>query len=182
MNLELASGAAAKPGAYEWVVCLDGKPVARFERSTVSGMIFGDDANVFHEPPAAWEIGSDGSLTFLAPMAEAIKRMKVTPAGGTNLASMIADAQANTAQPVADKTAIDDKAARQTAEADRKAAYEKAAADKKAEYDKRMAERKAAQEKALAERQAAREKALAERKAAQEKAAAQRNVRAQPGP
>ena len=151
------------------VLYLDGQPVARCDRidSKTFMDIYSSGNHQLIEPPPAWQMQSDGSLALLAPTGEAIKRLKVTPAAQTSVASMIATAQNSAAQAsaAAAKRVENQKAAKEKAEADRKAAYEKARAEKQAEYERRMAERKAAQEKAIAERKAAKEKAAAEKAA-----------------
>jgi hypothetical protein len=100
MTLERPTGPNAKPGLIEAVTYVDGKAVVRTDRidsGVVAGMYPGGQFN-FGEPPPAWEIGSDGTLTFLGPVGDVIKRFRVIPSADINIDTMMADAEAEEAK------------------------------------------------------------------------------------
>ena len=90
--MEAAKGANAAPGAYEWVTYVDGKPVARCDSSMVCDQIHGSMYIQFQKTPAAWNVGSDGVLTFLGPVGDVVKQFKATPSSDTSIATMLANA------------------------------------------------------------------------------------------
>ena len=176
---EAAADANAAPGTYEAVAYLDGKQVARSDR-TDSGpfaMTAYPAGNVqFVNPPPAWSVGADGVLTYVAPAGDSIKRFTVTPSSDTNIATMLAEAaeapaKAAAAAAAAKKTAADQAAAKK-AKADADAAA--AAAKAKADYDAAIAKRKADYDAAVAKRKADYEAAVAKRKADYDAAVAAR--------
>ena len=46
----------------------------------------------FQKTPAAWNVGSDGVLTFLGPVGDVVKQFKATPSSDTSIATMLANA------------------------------------------------------------------------------------------
>jgi hypothetical protein len=92
MTLEASKTA---PGLFEHVVYLDGKPVAHCDRIDSMGVekIYAGGNYQYVEPPAAWILGADDSLSFPGPVGDVIKRFKITPSD-TSIATMLAAAQA----------------------------------------------------------------------------------------
>jgi len=107
MTSERPSGPNAKPGLIETVIYLDGKPVVRTDRvdSGEAALIYPGGQFNFAEPPPAWELGSDGVLTFLGPVGDVIKRFRITPSPDTSIATMLAAAEAEAAKAKADDDA-----------------------------------------------------------------------------
>jgi hypothetical protein len=96
MTSERPTGPNAKPGLIEAVVYLDGKPVVRMDRVDSGGgaLLYPGGQFNFGDLPPAWELGSDGVLTFLGPVGEVIKRFRITPSSDTSIATMLAAADA----------------------------------------------------------------------------------------
>lgn len=134
---------------YELYV--DGKPSLTFAES-------------FELIPWAWEMGTDGSVRFLAIEGEQVKRYQVTAGSETSVATMLTDYEAMQVAELAaaEKVKADALAAQAKAKADAEAARAKAKADADAAY--------AAKVKARAD-------ALAAKKKAQEDAAAARRLK-----
>jgi Tol biopolymer transport system component len=118
--------------------------------------------------PKKWESQPDGSIVFLgqspSPVTSgAFKRIKVTPAAGSSVATWAADIKTSEERALAEAKAAQEKAA-----ADQLAAAEKAKADqeaalakRKADYDAAVAAKARAREEAVAAKTKAREEALA---------------------
>lgn len=93
MTLEAAKSAV--PGAFDQVIYLDGKPVARCDRiasgtiTQIYGILQGGE---FIKTPPAWNVGGDGVLTFLGPVGDVVKRFQVTPSTDTSVATLLAAA------------------------------------------------------------------------------------------
>lgn len=76
-----------------WMLYLDGQPVVTFARPHASlpfiptAHFRGGDEN-FDRIPNAWQMASDGTLTFLEWTGETVKRFRVTPSSSTNVAAL----------------------------------------------------------------------------------------------
>jgi hypothetical protein len=107
MTLERVTGPNAKPGLIEAVTYLDGKPLVRCDRidGPGAGGIYSLANYQFQDPPQAWDVGSDGVLTFLGPVGDVIKRFRITPSSDTSIATMLAAAEAQAAKAKADAEA-----------------------------------------------------------------------------
>jgi hypothetical protein len=177
---------AAAQGIYEAVAYLDGKQVARSDRydtGEFAATAYPAGNVQFAKPPAAWNVGTDGTLTFLAPSGDSIKRYTITPASDTSVTTMISEAaeapkKAAAAAAEAKKNAAD-KAAAAKAKADADAAA--AAAKAKADYEAALAKRKADYDAAVAKRKADYEAAVAKRKADYDAALAAQKAKLQQG-
>ena len=104
MALEPAK--SGEPGAYEHVTYLDGKVVARCDSVFVgpfASVYPGGNIQATATLPA-WNIGEDGTLMFVGPVGDEVKRFKITPSSDTSLATMMAAAQA---VPSAKAAAVD---------------------------------------------------------------------------
>ena len=91
----MASEPAKEPGAFESVIYLDGKPIVRCDRTdsgAVAQIYGGNSSSPFMKTPPAWNVGSDGVLTMLAPVGDVVKRFKITPSSDTSLATLLAGA------------------------------------------------------------------------------------------
>jgi WD40 repeat protein len=93
MDHEAATGAAA--GTYQFVTYVDGQAVARADESPkASTILMPTGFGSFTKTIPAWSVGSDGTLTCLAPSGDAIKRIQVTPGSGTSVAALVSSAAA----------------------------------------------------------------------------------------
>lgn len=82
-------------GTYEFVTYLDGKPVARCDhRPDIEHLLLPTGFGQFTTTPPSWDVSPDGCLVTLAFTDDGAKRLKITPSADTNLATMLADAQA----------------------------------------------------------------------------------------
>jgi hypothetical protein len=107
MTSERPSGPNPKPGLMEAVIYLDGKPVVRMDRvdSGEGALLYPGGLFNFSEPPPAWELGSDGVLTFLGPVGDVVKRFRITPSANTTIVTMLANVEAEAAKAQADAEA-----------------------------------------------------------------------------
>ena len=106
MTMEPVTGPNAKPG-LEAVTYLDGKPLVRCDRidGPSTGGIYSLASYQFQDSPQAWDVGSDGVLTFLGPVGDVIKRFRIMPSSDTSIATMVAAAEAEGAKATADAAA-----------------------------------------------------------------------------
>jgi hypothetical protein len=77
-------------------VFVDGQQETHFDCPQVAYRVEGTEQNVgyfFAHAEDAAEIGADGVLTFFVPVEKAIKRIRVTPPGDTNLSRFAAIVQ-----------------------------------------------------------------------------------------
>jgi hypothetical protein len=91
--MALEEAKSKEPGAFESVTYLDGKPVARCDRidsGAVVQIYSASSSSAFMKTPPAWNVGSDGVLTMLAPVGDVIKRYRVTPSSDTSITTMLA--------------------------------------------------------------------------------------------
>ncbi len=104
MAREAATGPDAVPGSYEFVNYLDGRPVAHGEqRAEAQAILLPRGFGHFAQPPPAWDLGPDGTLTCMAVAGDAVKRIKVTPSAETGLTTMLAKAGTETARNSAER-------------------------------------------------------------------------------
>lgn len=182
MAVEPAIGAKAGPGVYENVMYLDGNPVVRYDVGGIGQIqiaaALGRFGSKGWKTPPSWNVDSAGALTLLGPVDDTAKRFKVTPATGSSIETMIAEAKAAPARAAAkaaeDKKKADEIAAAKKAKADAAAAA--AAAQAKADYDARVAKQKADYDAAVAKRKADYDAAIAKRKADYDAAVAKRKA------
>lgn len=138
---------------------VDGRKVGVYEES-------------FEMIPAAWGMGADGVLQFLARAGDVVKRFRVTPGSETSLATLISDAQAAEAEALAAAASAKAKAEADKAKAQTDAAA--AQAKQKADADAALLAKTKAREDALAAKTKAREDALAAKQKAREEALAKK--------
>ncbi|HEU5078741.1 MAG TPA: hypothetical protein VFT72_05985 [Opitutaceae bacterium] len=126
----------------------------------------------FESYMSAWGMKPDGSLHFLAPSGNAVKRYMVTVSDETSVANMPAEAKAAEAEELAaaEKAKAEAEAAKKKAQEDALAAQAKAKADAQAAAEARAQ----ARADAIAAKQKARADALAAKQKAREDAAAAR--------
>ncbi len=148
----------------------ENSPKMRRDQATAVVLPFGV-SSVDPDPDAkAWEYMSDGTIVFVGPAPDAsgsgpMKKVTVTPAPGTSVATWFAAVKASEEKALADAATAKGKA-----EADKAAA----SAQRKADQEAALAKRKADYDAAVAAKTKAREDALADRKKAAEEAAAKR--------
>jgi hypothetical protein len=93
--MALEEAKSKEPGAFESVTYLDGKPVARCDRidsGAVAQIYSASSSSAFMKTPPAWDVGSDGVLTMLAPVGDVIKRYRVTPSSDMSITILLAGA------------------------------------------------------------------------------------------
>jgi hypothetical protein len=176
---EPASGDKAGPGKFEYVTYLDGQPIARFDReSQTLGYLYGSGNYQFRGTREAWNTDASGTLTFLGPVGDVLKRFTVKPAGGVGIPAMLAEAKLAPARAAAAEAETKKKAQEEIAakKAKREAEAAEAAAKAKAEQDAALAKRKADYDEAMAKRKADYEAAVAKRKADYEAAVAKQKA------
>lgn len=82
-------------GKHQYIVHLDGKPVARFDAFTTFDRVYNYPIiGRLSTPPAGWDLTDDGVLNVIGPVGDEIKRFTITPTAETSLATMFADAKA----------------------------------------------------------------------------------------
>ena len=163
------------------VMPYENSPKMKRDQATSVVLPFGA-SSVERDPEAKpWEYMPDGTIVFIGPAPDPngsgpMKRITVTPAPNTNVATWFAAVKASEEQALADAEAAKAKAEADkiAAAAQRKADADAAAAKRKADHDAALAQRKADREAAIAAKTKAREDALAARKKAAEDAAAKR--------
>lgn len=119
---------------FYYVVYADGHPVVKLSGDSFQGT------------KGAWQMGADGTLTFIAAVGDSVKRFRVTPIG-TNIESILALAAEKQAAVAAAKKKADE--ATGAAAAKKKADDEAAAAKRKADADAAAAAKLKARQDAL---------------------------------
>lgn len=82
------------PGGYpEITIFLDGKPVTSFKHSLIPG-VKTNPRTTINDPrlqmqELVWDIAPDGSLTYVVPILESIRRYRITPNPETNIESLL---------------------------------------------------------------------------------------------
>ncbi len=123
---------------------------------------FGESTAVRDSEAKAWEYTADGRIIFIGPAVDAsgsgpMKRVTVTPASGTSIATWFAAVKTSEEQALATAAAAKNQAESDKAAnaAKREADMQAAAAKRKADYDAAVAAKTKAREDALAARQKA---------------------------
>jgi Tol biopolymer transport system component len=96
MTKEPATGPGAVPNTMQWVTYADGKAVARAslegDAAAAQKVMFPTGFGEFPTAAPCWSIGDNGAAIILAPAADGLKRITVTPANDDEVAALLAGA------------------------------------------------------------------------------------------